>query len=79
MTLKRTNVYLDPPILKALADIAAPQDRSVAWVIRQALVEYVERRGVKVEPETAPPPPAKPKAKRKPKSKPDAWLSGGTI
>jgi hypothetical protein len=45
--LKRTNVYLDTKVLKALEAIGRPIGLKTAQVIRMALAEYIQRRKTK--------------------------------
>jgi hypothetical protein len=45
--LKRTNVYLDTKVLKALEAIGRPAGLKTAQVIRVALAEYIQRRKAK--------------------------------
>ena len=45
--LKRTNVYLDPKVLKALEAIGRPAGLKTAQVIRMALAEFIKGRKAK--------------------------------
>jgi len=39
----RLDMRIDPDLLKAIEQIARDKDRSVAWVVRDALRRYVEQ------------------------------------
>jgi len=41
--LKRTSLFIDAAELKELAKIGKKVDRTVAWLIRKAVSEYLER------------------------------------
>jgi predicted transcriptional regulator len=43
MARKHSSVRLDPKDLKELEKIAKAEDRNVAWLIRKAVSEFVER------------------------------------
>ena len=45
--MKRTTVFADDDVLKKLSDIAKRENCTLAEVTRQALNEYVSRRGRK--------------------------------
>ena len=39
---------VDPPLMQAIKRIMEIDDRTMAYIVREALREYVERRGSKV-------------------------------
>lgn len=41
----RVSGYVDPPLARALGDLAARLDRSMSWIVTDALRQYVSRTG----------------------------------
>ncbi|MER8555033.1 hypothetical protein NKH37_23070 [Mesorhizobium sp. M1217] len=48
MTKKPFTTRLDPPVLVLAQQLAEAERRSVTSVIELALIEYAERRGIKI-------------------------------
>lgn len=42
----RQNISMEPEQLKQLTEYCQKEERSISWVIRQALIEYLVRNGV---------------------------------
>ncbi len=57
MAMKRTNIYLDEEIDRWLRHLAVEQGRSFTDLVREALQEYLDRRGLSLAsaPRIAPP------------------------
>ena len=45
--MKRTNVYLDEEQDRLLRDLSAQEGRPLTEIVREALGEYLERRGIR--------------------------------
>ncbi|MER9978153.1 hypothetical protein [Mesorhizobium sp. M0085] len=48
MTKKPFTTRLDPPVLALAQQLAEAERRSITSVIELALIEYAERRGIKI-------------------------------
>jgi hypothetical protein len=48
--MKRTNIYLDEDQLRLLRHLAVEQDRSFTAIVREALDDYLDRRGLSTAP-----------------------------
>lgn len=42
----KLNLRLDPDLRAAIEQIATTKDRSVAWIVRDALTRYVKEHGL---------------------------------
>lgn len=42
----RQNISMEPEQMKQLVEYCQKEERSISWVIRQALTEYLVRNGV---------------------------------
>src|ERR1051325_8687116 len=54
-TMKRTNIYLDEAQARLLRHLAVETNRSFTDIVREALTEYLTRRGLGAESEITPP------------------------
>ncbi len=44
--MKRTNIYLEEELDRLLRHVAVEEGRSFTGIVREALCEYLERRGI---------------------------------